>query len=112
MACDGIALELLGKSRPDTGPAPDRAQQFANPIAVLPDFFLQLTSIAYQMTHVLGFCRRDAYRVEPVAFAAQPATQTRHQTYRVEPVGLGTSRLALNRDARRVDDDDFISLFL
>ena len=56
-----------------------------------------------------GLRRWHLDHVHPVPFAAQPGAQACHQFDRVEPVGLGAPRVALHRDAGRVDRQRFVS---
>lgn len=55
-------------------PATERGQQFAHAVAVLQDFFLQLSAIAHQMAGRFVLQRRHPDCAHPVAFAAQPGT--------------------------------------
>jgi len=108
MAAYRPLLQPFGEFPFDAIPASNGAQQFAHPVAMLPDFFLQFATIARQVALRFRILCRYADDVHPVTLAAQPAQQADHQLDGVEPVGLGPACPALHRDAGGIDYQYFV----
>ena len=88
-------------------PAADSGQQLAHTVTVLQHFLLQLAAITHQVAR--RFVLRGGYvhRVHTVAFAAEPGPQVDDQLRHVKPVGLCAPFLALDWNARGIDDVTF-----